>query len=92
MQQEQSGTVAETTAAIIVSLELESIPGRSGVVVGPVSFQEACAFPAVITLHSALYSRVHISTISEVQPAKNPGETRHVRSDEGKKHKIFKTA
>jgi hypothetical protein len=86
MQQEQSGTVAETTAAISACLELEFTPARSGEVFRPIPLPPAFALPAVMALHSARYSRVHTPTIGEVPPASKPGETRRVRSDKGKKY------
>ena len=91
MQQEQYRTVATTTAAAAASFQLESTPDRLGVVCGPIQLSQVFDLSAVISLYSALYSRVHTSTISEIPPAPMLGETMHVRGDQDKKHKTLKT-
>ena len=65
-------------------------PDWFGVVFGPIPLPSAFALLAVAALHSALYSRVHASSISEVPPAPMPGGKRRVQIDKGKKHKILK--
>ena len=66
IQREQSGTVAEATAAVTASLGLESILGWSGGVFRSIPLPAAFVLLAVMTLHSELYAGLHTSTISEV--------------------------